>query len=474
MNLTEISIKEYHRALLEGRLSTEKLLDYFLERIEKYDKKINSIIAVNPSIREEAKKMDKHLKENGLVGPLHGVFVLVKDNIETKDMPTTAGSKSLEDFNSGKDAFILENLRKQGALVIAKANLHEFAIWGETISSILGQTYNPYDLTRTPGGSSGGTGAGLACDFAMIGIGTDTINSVRSPSSANSLYGLRPTLGLLSATGIVPYSLTQDTAGPMAKNVDDLEIMFDAMRGYDEKDEATYSSYLLKRFKNYSGIKGKKLGLLKSLFGKKEENEEVNVAVNSAVERFKKLGVEIVEIDDNIDSVYLSSNVSVHLYDLKADLEEYLKSNSVKYDTIEKILESGKHHEGIKENLMKASKLEQGSEEYVERRKKAKELVTKLLHIFEENKIEGLVYPHQQQLVCKAGKSQLERNGVLASVTGFPSIAMPAGFSSANEDAPLGVPVGFEILGRPYEDKKLIQIAKEYERAFGPRVKPNL
>ena len=205
--LEETTIAAIHEAMLDGRLSCRRLVEGYLARIEAYDKKgpnLNAIILVNPHALEEADRLDARMEQDGLTGPLHGIPILLKDNVETYDMPTTAGSLSLENFETHKDAWIVKKMREAGAVILAKTNSHEFAVWGETVSSILGQTYNPYDHTRTPGGSSGGTGAGLAANFGVAGIGTDTINSIRSPSSANSLVGIRPTIGLVSRDGIVP------------------------------------------------------------------------------------------------------------------------------------------------------------------------------------------------------------------------------------------------------------------------------
>ena len=219
--LEEATIADVHKAFKSGELTAKKLVEMYLKRIEAYDQKgpkLNAVIYVNPKALEEAAALDAKFKKSGPVGPLHGIPVLLKDNVNTKDMPTTGGSKSLEGYVPPKDAFITKKLRDAGAIIIAKVNLHEFAVWGESVSSMLGQTLNPYDLTRTPGGSSGGTGAGLAANFGLLGIGTDTVNSIRSPASANSIVGIRPTIGLVSRDGIIPYSFTQDAAGPMAQN----------------------------------------------------------------------------------------------------------------------------------------------------------------------------------------------------------------------------------------------------------------
>ena len=206
-HLEEITIADVHKAFLSGRLTARQLVERYLERIDAYNQngpRLNAIIRINPKSMKEAAVLDAKLKKSGLVGPLHGIPVILKDNVNTLDMPTTAGSLLLKDYVPPYDAFLIKRLRSTGAILIAKANLHEFAVWGETISSILGQTLNPYDLTRTPGGSSGGTGAALAADFGILGVGTDTVNSIRSPASANSISAIRPTLGRVSRAGIIP------------------------------------------------------------------------------------------------------------------------------------------------------------------------------------------------------------------------------------------------------------------------------
>src|SRR5271165_7097151 len=228
-HLDETTISDVHAAYVSGALTAGQLVQAYLERIQAYDQagpKLNVVIFLNPKALEEAAALDEHFRTTGkFVGPLHGIPVLLKDNINTKDMPTTGGSLSMAGYTPAADAAITQKLRKAGAIILAKVNLHEFAIWGETVSSIQGQTLNPYDLTRTPGGSSGGTGAGVAANFAMAGIGTDTVNSIRSPASANNIVGIRPTLGLVSRAGIIPYSFTQDAAGPLARTVTDATKM---------------------------------------------------------------------------------------------------------------------------------------------------------------------------------------------------------------------------------------------------------
>ena len=457
--MLELNIASYHQYLLERQITTEELVAFYLDRIRQFDRVLSSIICINPAALELAKECDRSLRKTGkLSGSLHGVPVLLKDNIETEDMPTTAGSLSLEGFSTGKDADLVKRLKAAGAIILAKTNLHEFAIWGESISSIKGQTYNPYDLTRTPGGSSGGTGAALAANFGLVGIGTDTVNSIRSPSSANNLVGIRPTVGLVSNDGIVPYSLTQDTAGPMARNVADAAAVLRVI--------AIHSLPLS------STIRRPRIGLLKSFFGAEPVNEEVNRVMTRVIEELGSMGMEIVEIDEDIQSADLVSNVSVHLYDLKAHLNSYLEAVHAPFPSIDAILESGLYHPGIKDNLLYANQLDINAPEYSERLNKRAAMQRKIRTIFTSLQLDALVFPHQQQLVCQVGQSQVQRNGALSAITGYPSLCLPAGFSAPTPQAPIGVPIGFELFGLPDSECRLIEIACQYEQEFPKRQPP--
>lgn len=458
--MLELSIAAYHQSLLEKGMTTEGLVTFYLDRIQRYDKVLSSIICVNPAAIALARECDDYLRKTGkLSGSLHGVPILVKDNIETADMPTTAGSLSLEGFSTGKDADLVKRLKAAGAIILAKTNLHEFAIWGESISSIKGQTHNPYDLTRTPGGSSGGTGAALAANFGLVGIGTDTINSIRSPSSANNLVGIRPTVGLVSDDGIVPYSLTQDTAGPMARNVADTAAVLKviAVRDLPESHAPVCP----------------KIGVLRSFFGSEAVNEKVIRVMTGVIEAMGRMGMRIVEIDDQILIGELVSNISVHLYDLKAHLNGYLSAVHAPYPSIDAILQSGLHHPGIKDNLVYANQLDITSPEYSKRLKRRALLQKQIESLFSSYQLDALVFPHQQQLVCRVGESQLQRNGALAAITGFPSICLPAGFSAPTPNAPIGVPIGFELFGLPGSELRLIDISTQFERQYPKRQPPN-
>ncbi|MGB4594773.1 MAG: amidase family protein [Anaerolineaceae bacterium] len=463
MNLLELTIETFHQALRSNQITSEQLVRFYLDRIQRFDSKLSSIICLNPTALTQAKRLDDYfLTTRELIGPLHGVPVLLKDNIETEEMPTTAGSLSLAGFCSGKDAELVRRLKEAGAIILAKTNLHEFAIWGESISSIKGQTRNPYDLTRTPGGSSGGTGAALAANFGLVGIGTDTINSIRSPSSACNLVGIRPTMGIVSNDGIVPYSHTQDTAGPMARTVADAAIVLGVISTLNTETPSVRSP----RSGHW------RIGILKSFFGQLPINEEVNRVMSEALAQFDDLGIELIEIDENIDLSDLLNNISVHLFDLVHDLDAYLRQVGTPMKSVDDILASGLYHSGIRENLLNARTLSINSTGYSDRLNRRKALQVQVRNILESKNLDALIFPHQQQLVCKVGASQLQRNGALAAITGFPSICVPAGFSQVTSDAPIGVPIGFELVDLPYNEPNLIEIVALYEQNCPKRQRP--
>ena len=479
--LDEATISDVHAAYKSGALTSVKLVQAYLERIRACDQagpKLNVVIFLNPRALEEAAALDEQFRLTGkFVGPLHGIPVLLKDNVNTKDMPTTGGSLSLAGYTPATDAAITRKLRAAGAIILAKVNLHEFAIWGETISSIQGQTLNPYDLTRTPGGSSGGTGAGVAANFAIAGIGTDTVNSIRSPASANSIVGIRPTLGLVSRAGIIPYSFTQDTAGPLARTVTDAAKMLNALVGYDPNDPATAWSVGnteadYTKFLKADGLPGKRIGVLRSFFGTAPINDEVNIIANQALEDLKRSGATVVELSTpDLDSGKLTSDVSVHLYEFKPAINAYLAAGNTPVKSLQEIIASGKFSPNIRDSITKAQNLEM-DDGYRLRLQQRSELQQRVMKIMADERLDAIVFPHQQRLVVPIGQHQVERNGVLGSVTGFPSIVVPGGFSSPTPTATLGVPVGIEFLGRPWSEKLLIEIGYGYEQATKHRRRP--
>lgn len=480
--LEEATIDSIHTEFKNGSLTCKELIKKYIDRIEKYDKigpMINSVIMINKNAFKIADELDEKFKKSGLTGPLHGIPVLLKDNINLEGTETTAGSISLKEVKSEKNAFITKKLKDAGAIIIAKVNLHEFAIWGETVSSILGQTLNPYDLTRTPGGSSGGTGAAVAMNFGLIGIGTDTVNSVRSPASACNLVGFRPTVGLVSRSGIIPYSLTQDTAGPIMRTVEDTAKVLDAIVGYDVKDPMTawsignipktYTKYL-----NTEGLNGKRIGVLKSFFGNEEIHKQVNDIIYSNLKVMEDNGAEVVNIYENIDADKLIEQTSVHLYELKEDLNEYLKElgSRSKVNSLNDIIKSKKYHKGIEKNIKFAETIDRSMPEYNKRIVNRIELQNLVMELMAKYKLDAILYPHQKRPVVKVGESQVDRNGVLGAITGFPSCVLPAGFTNQTETAPIGIPVGIEFLTREWNESVLFEIAYGLEQSTKNRKSP--
>src|ERR1700688_1745031 len=296
-HLLEASISDIHKAMQAGTLTCHNLVQQYLDRIHAYDQQgpaINSMLYINPDSLKQADAFDQEFNRTHKLKPLSCIPIVLKDNFDTADMPTTAGSLMLKGAQPDKDAFAVKKLRDAGALILGKANLQEFASGGISVSSLGGQVKNPYDLTRTPGGSSGGTATAVASNFATAGTGSDTGGSIRSPASANSLVGIRPTRGLISRAGIVPVSFTQDTIGPITRNVADTARILDVMAGYDPDDPVTAFSVgnIPKTYTTFlqNGLKGARLGVLTTLFGSGPEYEEVNKVMEQAIEAMRKQG----------------------------------------------------------------------------------------------------------------------------------------------------------------------------------------
>jgi amidase len=485
-HVTKTSIGDIHKAMRAGTLTCHDLVQQYLNRIQAYDHqgpRINALLYINPKALQQANAMDVEYKRSGKLKPLGCIPIILKDNYDTADMPTTAGSILLKHAQPERDAFVVARLRERGALILGKANLQEFALGGITVSSLGGQTKNPYDLTRTPGGSSGGTGAAIAANFAAAGTGSDTGGSIRSPSSANSLVGLRPTAGLISRDGIVPISITQDTVGPITCTVADSAYMLDAMAGYDPNDPVTalsvghipptYAAYLT------NGLKGARIGVLKTLFGSGADSEDVNQVMAKAIEALKKQGAQVVTVEDAaLDTNDLLEKVNVEEFELRPNLNHYLQEQGsrVPVHSLAEIIASGKYDKPTLEKRMALAQSHEDSfsdPEYNKRRVKMEALKIEVANLMAQNHLDTLVYPYQKILVVPIGETfQPERNGILASVTGFPAIVVPAGFSAPTVSAPIGVPVGIEFLGRPWGEPELLRLAYGFEQATHARKPP--
>jgi len=485
-HLIETSIADIHKAMLAGTLTCHNLVRQYLERIHAYDQQgpaINSMLYVNPASLEHADAFDRDFERTHKLKPLGCIPIVLKDNFDTADMPTTAGAVTLKGAQPEKDAFAVQRLREAGAIILGKANLQEFAGGGISVSSLGGQVKNPYDLTRTPGGSSGGTGAAVAANFAAAGTGSDTGGSIRSPASATSLVGLRPTRGLISRDGIVPVSFTQDTIGPMARNVGDAARLLDAMVGYDPNDPVTAFSVgnIPKTYTAFlqNGLKGARLGVLTNLFGTGPEYEEVNKVMGKAIDALKAQGAVIIRLEDAaLDTDTLTAKFRLNEPEFKAALNHYLQQQGshVPVHSLEEVIASGQYHKPTLEKFFAAAaSYEDGlnSTDYKDRRMRMDEIRIEVANLLAKNKLDAVVYPHQKCLVLPIGATfQKDRNGIIAALAGFPAIEVPAGFSTPTADAPIGVPVGMELLGRAWAEPELIKLAFGFEQATHLRKPP--
>lgn len=478
-HVQEATIASIHNALATGQLTCTQLTRIYLDRIAAYTA-LHAIITVNAKAMETAAEMDRRFRAApATAGPLHCIPTILKDNFNTFDMPTTGGNISMKTSVPPADAFTVARIRKAGALILAKANLQEFARGGMSISSLGGQVRNPYDLSRTAGGSSGGTGAAIAANFAVLGTGSDTGQSVRSPASANNLVGIRPTRGLVSRAGIIPNSLTQDEAGPIARTVTDAALLLDAMAGYDAADPITAfgKGHIPASYAQALGadaLRGARIGVITSLFGPAERHMQVNQVMERVISKMVELGATMVRFElSEYDA--LSASVSTSQFEARTVMDRYfatlgpnapIKSFaelvSAKTSVVQRTLEAelavidGMNSSAYKDRMLNRDKLRLA-------------VAAKVADL----NLDAILYPLQKILVAPVtAEDQLERNGTLSSGTGFPAVTFPAGFSTPTASAPLGVPVGAELLGLDYSEAKLLALAYAFEQASGLRKPP--
>jgi Asp-tRNA(Asn)/Glu-tRNA(Gln) amidotransferase A subunit family amidase len=482
--VVEATIRGAQEALAAGRITCVQLVQAYLDRIRAYDgagPALKAIITINPRALQAAAEMDRLYAANrATAGPLHCVPVILKDNYDTADMPTTGGSLTLAKSVPLQDAFVVQRLRKAGALILAKANLMELARSGTTVSSLGGQTRNPYDLTRTPGGSSGGTGAAIAASFGIIGTGSDTGQSIRSPASAQSLVGLRPSRGLVSRSGIIPVSTTQDEAGPITRTVEDAARTLDAMVGYDPADPITafgvpriprtYTASL-----DPDGLTGARIGVLQDFFGAGAVHQEVNAVVETAIRQMTKIGATMVRIRiPNFAS--LTRDIQLSQFEFKSAFNNYLAGlgPGAPVRTLQEFIARGEFHPSLRAGLEEDQRVVDGlnDSEYQKRLLRRNDLQQAVMVVIAENKLDAILYPHQQRLVVPIGEEQVDRNGVLSNSTGFPAITFPGGFAAPTPSAPLGVPVGIELLGPAWSEPILLKLAYAFEQRAQIRKPP--
>ena len=478
----EPTIADLHAAMRAKELTCRQLVQMYLDRIEAYDRKgpaLNAIVMVNPNALNAADALDARFAQSGLVGPLHCVPVIVKDNFDTVDMPTSAGSLSLKGSMAPRDAFQVRKLREAGALVLAKSNMAEFARSPfETVNSLIpGHTRNPYALDRVPAGSSGGTAAAVAASFGAAGLGTDTGNSIRGPSSHTSLVGIRSTMGLTSRAGIVPLFLNRDIGGPMARTVADAVAIFDVIADSDPADPATApaqerrpASYLSSLDKD--GLKGARIGVLRQMVAGPDSDAEVMQLFEQALADMKRQGAEIVDAVQvpEIDQIPASGFACDRF---KHDLDGYLAElgPQAPMKSLEQIIASQKFHPSLLKLLRDSQaepplELNTRCQVYAEN---GRRLGQGLLKALDDAQLDTLVYPtwnNPPRLIGDLNTPHGNNSNRLSPPTGFPALTVPMGFSRGT------LPAGLQLLGRPWSEPTLFRIAYNYEQATRHRRPP--
>ena len=450
-NLQEATIADINAAFDAGALSSVGLTQLYLNRIDAYDKQgpsLNSIITINPNAQETALALDRERQLTGPRSSLHGIPVIVKDNYDTFDLPTSAGATVFKDFIPQDDAFQVQKLREAGAIVLAKANLSEFAFSGsESDSSLGGITRNAYDPARTPAGSSGGTAVAIAANFGVVGLGTDTGSSIRNPSSFNSLVGVRPTIGLSSRAGIIPLALSQDVGGPITRTVTDAAVVLDATAGFDPNDPVTASS--TGKISDYAdsldsnGLQGSRIGVVRALLGPdtNPESAKVNEVINAAIADLDNLGAEVV--DDvtipNLDTILAYPSLSG--FEFRDNLNDYLAAHpEAPVSTLTEIIASGGYLPSNANTLITRNNVEplETNARYQEiirdRPVLTQQSILTALNLNDldpENDLDALIYPTVTSPPGLIGQpTSFGSNVRLSPFSGFPAITVPAGFTS--------------------------------------------
>ncbi|KAI0839790.1 amidase signature enzyme [Hypoxylon sp. FL0890] len=476
----EATIESTRAALLANTTTCRTVVSSFLARIDEFNPTINALISLNPDALSTADELDRRLAAGNSTGKLFCIPVLLKDNYDAIGTNTTGSCAALAGNRPSLDNPSVKAFRDEGAIILGKTNLHELALEGLTVSSLGGQTINPYDHTRTPGGSSGGTGAAIATSFAVIGTGTDAVNSLRSPASANNLVSVRPTRGLISRRGIMSISFTQDNIGPFARNVQDLAVALTVMAsvGADEADNATLLVPPEARGIDYARgldngtLAGLRIGLLDGFWNHTASNETSPVigALIDTIGFLEHQGVKIINVTESIYNATAIAKLDVQQFEIKEALNKYLSSPNLDGDRPNTWDEVYGHKEFLvipaQYSFVNNSRTGSTAEPpYATAKQGIENLKAALNATFANNKLDAVIYPQQKNLVVKIGSpSQAGRNGVLAALTGVPVVTVPIGFSQPSNDAPIGVPIGMEILGLPFSESKLLNIANHFTR----------
>ncbi|MEP0854026.1 MULTISPECIES: amidase family protein [Cyanophyceae] len=480
--LEEATVSSINRAFDAGALTSQELVQLYLNRIEVYDDKgpsLNSIITINPDALEVAAALDLERQTTGARSLLHGVPILLKDNYDTFDLPTSAGATVLQNSIPPDDAFVVDRLRDAGAIILGKTNLDEFARGSSGLSSVGGQTKNPYALDRVPGGSSGGTGASISANFATIGLGTETGVSIRNPAANNSLVGIASTEGLVSRGGVVPLSFTQDRTGPLARTVTDAAIVLDIIAGFDPSDPVTaksigqipaggYTSLLDK-----DALAGARVGVFRDLFRSGPIHEEGLAVIETAITDMKAQGATIVDdVTLGFDVFGFLANSRVNNLEFKFALNDYLESlgPDAPVKSLTEIIEDGRYLPRLEGGLIGSDAVEslENNPVYDELIARRSFLRNETLKVMDALDLDAIVYPMKTVPPGVIGQPDPESDNPFTSIAGLPGIVVPAGYTSA------GLPIGIEFSGRPFSEAELLGLSYSYEQATQNRRTPSL
>jgi Asp-tRNA(Asn)/Glu-tRNA(Gln) amidotransferase A subunit family amidase len=482
LDVEELTVSEIHGAYQAGTLTCEQLVNAYVKRINELDGDINSITTLNPQAVSIARQLDEEYRRTRVLRPLHGIPIIVKDNIETRGLPTTAGSMALQNFLPPQDAFIVDKLVSAGAIVLAKSNMAEWAFspWS-TISSTAGVTVNPYNPVYAPAGSSGGTAAAVAANFGTLGLGTDTGNSIRGPSAYCALVGFRTTLGLVSRGGVVPLYLRNDVVGPMCRTVEDATRVLEITAGYDPGDPISVNSKgkvpgSYRVFLQKDGLKGARIGVLRML-SEVDTDPEVAAVFENALGELKMLGAELI---DNIAVPHFDSlRQDQWCNDFKKDIEHYLATN-VRIDsmrTLADVIRVGSRQQRVAERVLNTqnnpaqpNSSQECLDAYTDPRRIAfRKAIEDQMDLL---RLDAIVYPTWNNKPTRIGSTGEDYKGdnsrVIAPHTGQPAFTVPMGFTSEN------IPLGLQFLGRMYSEPTLIKLTYAYEYGTRHRRPPEI
>ncbi len=473
--IIEATVSDAHEAFRDGSLTAARLVQMYLDRIEAFDDSVNAFIILNPLALEQAASLDAEFAKTGLLRPMHGIPIVVKDNYDTEGLQTTGGSAALAGSSPPDDAWQVARLRDAGAIVLGKTNMAEWAFSPfVTISSIGGTTRNPYDLSRVPAGSSGGTAAAVAANLGMLGLGTDTGNSIRGPSGHNALVGIRSTMGLTSRDGIIPLYLRNDIGGPLTRTVEDAVRVLDVIAGYDAADPITARSeghiptngYLASL--DVDGLKGTRIGVYRWYMRPDSTHPEVLARMEEAVEDLRRAGAEIV---DPFEMPDLNLEESIWCEVFKHDVELYLHSRGpdLSVKTLDEIIASGKFHPSIEGGLRSSAAWTEPPCPDLYEHPPNIEFRSALIAAMDVARIDAFIYPTWSYPARKIGDMDSpagDNSQYMSPQSGVPAIQVPIGFTEG------GLPVGMTFIGRLFAEPTLIKLAYAYEQATRKRVPP--